>query len=141
MQTQGEHPHCGPPQQSSGFTYDPEDLMKENIYYYNYSWPDYGTPTIDNILDVVKVIDFSCIDGKIAIHCHAGLGICQFITFFVSFSFLGRTGVAIACYLIYSLRLPPEDSIARVREKRYWGNGGCKFYLLLDLAQFKHEVR
>ena len=49
--------------------------MRENIYFYSYSWPDYGTPNIDSILRVVKVIDFSCSDGKVAIHCHAGLGI------------------------------------------------------------------
>lgn len=75
LQTAGEHSHCGPGLEKSGFTYEPEQLMKCNIYFYNYAWPDYGAPTIDNILDVVKVIDFSCSDsGKVAIHCHAGLG-------------------------------------------------------------------
>jgi protein tyrosine phosphatase domain-containing protein 1 len=105
LQTPGEHAHCGPASElhPSGFTYNPEDFMKSGIYYYNYSWPDYCAPSEENILDVVKVIDFSCIEGKIALHCHAGLG---------------RTGVAIACYLVYSLRVPPEEAIRRVRDKR-----------------------
>ena len=48
--------------------------MKNNIYFYNYPWPDYGAPAVSQIMDVVKVIDFSCSSGKVAIHCHAGLG-------------------------------------------------------------------
>lgn len=53
--------------------------MKNDIYFYNYHWPDYGTAGIDNILDVVKVIDFSVSNGKVGIHCHAGLGMRQSI--------------------------------------------------------------
>ncbi len=48
--------------------------MKNNIFFYNYPWPDYGAPSLSAILDVVKVVDFSCNEGKVAIHCHAGLG-------------------------------------------------------------------
>jgi len=39
-----------------------------------------------------------------AVHCHAGLG---------------RTGVLIACYLIYSIRLTSHEAIMKVREARY----------------------
>lgn len=74
LQTPGEHAHCGPGLEESGFTYIPEYLMKNDIYFYNYRWPDYGTSSLENILDVVKVIDFSCSNGRVAIHCHAGLG-------------------------------------------------------------------
>ena len=54
---------------------------------------------------MVKVLDFALQEGssKVAVHCHAGLG---------------RTGVLIAGYLVYSERLSGEEAIAAVREKR-----------------------
>ncbi|CAB4011821.1 tyrosine phosphatase domain-containing 1-like [Paramuricea clavata] len=48
-------------------------------------------------------MDFALQGGKVAVHCHAGLG---------------RTGVLIACYLIYSSRITPEEAIHIVRIKR-----------------------
>jgi len=74
------------------------------VFYYNYGWVDYGVPTLTSLLDMVKVMDFALEEGKVAVHCHAGLG---------------RTGVLVACYLAYSLRLRGDEVIARVREKRY----------------------
>lgn len=73
------------------------------VFYYNYGWADYGVPTLPSLLDMVKVMDFTLGEGKVAVHCHAGLG---------------RTGVLIACYLAYSLRLGGDEVMARVREKR-----------------------
>ena len=35
---------------------------------------DYGVPSIVNLLDMVKVFSFAVDQGKVAIHCHAGLG-------------------------------------------------------------------
>eukprot|EP00111_Clytia_hemisphaerica_P012152 TCONS_00035689-protein len=52
---------------------------------------------------MVKVFDFALSKGKAAVHCHAGLG---------------RTGVLIACYLIYSMRLTSHEAIMKVREAR-----------------------
>ena len=57
---------------------------------------DNGVPTLKSVPDMVKVVDFAMCEGKVAIHCHAGLE---------------RTGVLIACYLNYLLQ---ED----------WGGGG-----------------
>lgn len=55
------------------------------------------------LLDMVKVLSFSTSEGKVGVHCHAGLG---------------RTGVLIACYLVYAMRLRANDAIRFVRCKR-----------------------
>ena len=52
---------------------------------------------------MVKVVDFALRGGKVAIHCHAGLG---------------RTGVLIACYLVYSQRMSGDEAITLMRTNR-----------------------
>ncbi|XP_063979404.1 protein tyrosine phosphatase domain-containing protein 1-like isoform X1 [Diachasmimorpha longicaudata] len=103
LQTPGEHSSCGGPLEPSGFTYDPSEFMKHGIYYYNFAWKDYDDATMSKLLDMVKVVAFAVQEGRVAIHCHAGLG---------------RTGVLTACYLIYSLRVRASDAIRFVRIKR-----------------------
>ncbi|XP_053617942.1 protein tyrosine phosphatase domain-containing protein 1-like isoform X2 [Plodia interpunctella] len=103
LQTPGEHASCGPPLTRSGFTYDPDIFMANDIYYYNFAWPDYGEASLCGLLDMAKVLSFALQEGRVAIHCHAGLG---------------RTGVLIACYLVYSLRIRANDAIRLVRKKR-----------------------
>ncbi|KAB7494673.1 Protein tyrosine phosphatase domain-containing protein 1 [Armadillidium nasatum] len=81
-------------------------LSRENIcylFYYNFAQRDHSEPTLGGILDMVKVMAFSLTEGKVAVHCHAGLG---------------RTGVLISCYLVYSLRVRANDAIRFVRMKR-----------------------
>ena len=73
------------------------------VYFYNYGWLDYGVPTLESVLDMVKVVDFALRGGKVAVHCHAGLG---------------RTGVLIACYLVYSQRMGGDEAISHVRARR-----------------------
>ncbi len=73
------------------------------VYYYNFGWSDYSVPTLATLLDAVKVLDHSVSLGRVAIHCHAGLG---------------RTGLLIACHLIYSQQTPPNQAITHVRVKR-----------------------
>ncbi|XP_073500623.1 protein tyrosine phosphatase domain-containing protein 1 isoform X1 [Phyllobates terribilis] len=105
LQRPGEHASCGNPlEQESGFTYLPEAFMEAEIYFYNFGWKDYGVASLTTILDMVKVMSFALQEGKVAIHCHAGLG---------------RTGVLIACYLIYATRMTADQAILYVRAKRH----------------------
>uniref|UniRef100_A0A8C6M4D2 Tyrosine specific protein phosphatases domain-containing protein n=1 Tax=Nothobranchius furzeri TaxID=105023 RepID=A0A8C6M4D2_NOTFU len=73
------------------------------VYYYNFGWKDYGVASLTTILDMVKVMSFAVQEGKMAVHCHAGLG---------------RTGVLLACYLVFTTRMNADQAILFVRSKR-----------------------
>ncbi|XP_076022376.1 protein tyrosine phosphatase domain-containing protein 1 [Genypterus blacodes] len=104
LQTPGEHASCGNPlEPESGFSYRPEVLMENNIYFYNFGWNDYGVANLTTMLDMVKVMAFALQEGKVAVHCHAGLG---------------RTGVLLACFLAYASRMTANQAILYVRAKR-----------------------
>ncbi|CAF0712023.1 unnamed protein product [Brachionus calyciflorus] len=104
LQTRYEHRDCGDGiLENTGFSYDPVDFEKNDIYYYNFELEDFSIGSLDKMLDMVKVFDFSISEGKVAVHCHAGLG---------------RTGLLIACYLVYSIRMNTNQAIHFIREKR-----------------------
>uniref|UniRef100_A0A0N4ZBC6 TYR_PHOSPHATASE_2 domain-containing protein n=1 Tax=Parastrongyloides trichosuri TaxID=131310 RepID=A0A0N4ZBC6_PARTI len=103
LQSLKEHNDCGPFLHSSGFSYDPEQFMREGIYYYNFPIPDYEMCSIQLIGNIVKVMHFSLNQGNMAIHCHAGLG---------------RTGTVIAAYLIWYNKLRYDEAINLVRKNR-----------------------
>ena len=93
---------------------------------------DYNSANMDTLIDIVKVVCFALSEGKVrfkpdcqisqtkaiygyltllvsvnfakvAIHCHAGLG---------------RTGLLISCYLVYSQRMTADQAIHYIRLKR-----------------------
>eukprot|EP00042_Codosiga_hollandica_P050543 m.606016 g.606016 ORF g.606016 m.606016 type:complete len:679 (-) comp58111_c0_seq4:2627-4663(-) len=104
LQMLGEHQHCGDGLQKSGFSYTPELFMSQGISVFNFKWEDFGVPSLNSLLDMVKVLDsMLTVGGKIAVHCHSGLG---------------RTGVLLAAYLIYSRQLTAAEAISFVRAHR-----------------------
>lgn len=78
-------------------------FMRSDIYYYNFAIPDFEFCSISTVMDIIKVMNFSLKEGKIAIHCHAGLG---------------RTGAIIACYLVLSTGVSTEEALLKVRSIR-----------------------
>uniref|UniRef100_A0A183C2Y7 TYR_PHOSPHATASE_2 domain-containing protein n=1 Tax=Globodera pallida TaxID=36090 RepID=A0A183C2Y7_GLOPA len=102
LQCAKEHDFCGPPLIAhTGFTYDPEIIMGEKVYYFNFAIPDFGTASSKSILDICKVIWFSLTYGRTAVHCHAGLG---------------RTGTLIACFFVWPNSIQSIDQINIVEE-------------------------
>lgn len=105
LQLSGEHAWCGDGIESSGFSYDPQHFMNNNILFYNHGWMDMSTPTLEKMLQIVQLMSFHVEKNqKIAIHCHAGYG---------------RTGITIACFFIYIYGFSPENAIKSVRDRRH----------------------
>ena len=105
LQERGEHPTCGDGINDSGFSYTPEKFMDAGVFYYNFAWRDMGCPELDFALGIVQVMAHTALElrANLAVHCHAGMG---------------RTGLVIACYLVYVDGLPPADAVALVRRCR-----------------------
>ncbi|CAB1329319.1 unnamed protein product [Coregonus sp. 'balchen'] len=129
LQRPGEHASCGPNalEPESGFSYRPEVFMENNIYFYNFGWNDYGVASLTSILDMVKVMSFAMQEGKMAVHCHAGLG---------------RTGVLLACYLVFTTRMTADQAIVFVRSQRPNSiQTRGQLYCVREFAQFLVPVR
>ncbi|CAD6197914.1 unnamed protein product [Caenorhabditis auriculariae] len=107
LQEFGEHSFCGTGVGTSGFSYDPELLMRNGIYYYNFPMPDFHSCSAPRLLDIVKVVTYALTTGKVAIHCHAGHG---------------RTGMVIAAVLMYRKGISPMEAVALLLINN---DGGC----------------
>ncbi|KAL9658082.1 hypothetical protein ABK040_012996 [Willaertia magna] len=107
LQERGEHPFCGDGIiEKSGFSYDPEnDIMRNKINYYNFAFTDMSIPDIDQVMSIMHVMQLEIEKGgTVIVHCHAGLG---------------RTGLIIACYLLYSKKFKiANEAISFCRRNR-----------------------
>lgn len=108
VQREGEHPFCGPNEglEESGFTYDPEDFVSEGIRVIHSGWKDMSVPdSVSFVLKLVKEMHLIINKNKerVLVHCHAGYG---------------RTGIIVACYLIYHYRISAEAAVQMVRSYR-----------------------
>jgi protein tyrosine phosphatase domain-containing protein 1 len=109
VQRQGEHPYCGPNkglEKTSGFTYLPEAFTTEGIRVRQSGWKDMNVPySIDFMIEIVKDM-YQTINEekkKVLVHCHAGYG---------------RTGIVLACYMLYASTNTAEDVVQEIRLRR-----------------------
>ena len=109
LQREGEHPYCGPNAYNltpSGYSYNPTVFSGDDIKCKLSGWKDMGVPSSMNfMLDIVKSMSEIVIDchKKVLVHCHAGYG---------------RTGIVIACYMLFNSEKTSEDVIKEIRQKR-----------------------
>lgn len=44
------------------------------VYFYNFGMQDFNASSLVGLIDGVKVLAFALREGRVAVHCHAGLG-------------------------------------------------------------------
>ena len=72
--------------------------------YFNFAIPDNHVPTHAQMIKIVHCMHSVLQTGKLLVHCHSGVG---------------RTAIAIACYLLYSKQFhSPKKCIDYVQLKR-----------------------
>jgi len=109
LQREGEHPFCGPNEglEPSGYTYNPDKFTYEGIDVLKAGWKDMDVPdSVSFVMKIVQEIYDKTVNRneKVLVHCHAGFG---------------RTGIIIACYLIYKYdNVDVKSAVKKVREAR-----------------------
>ena len=108
LQRPGEHPYCGRNALDplSGYSYSPSLFSSEGIIVKLAGWKDMDVPDslyfmLDIIKDIYKKIKIE--KKRVLVHCHAGYG---------------RTGIVIACYLIYKSNYQAEEAVKYLRNIR-----------------------
>jgi len=109
VQRQGEHPYCGPNkklEEISGFTYNPEAFTTEGIRVRLSGWKDMNVPeSIPFMVEIVKdMVKTTKEENRfVLVHCHAGYG---------------RTGIVLACYMIFTTTKTVEQVVKEIRAVR-----------------------
>jgi len=75
-----DHTHC---LDYYGYSYEVDDIRKEQFLHYDIPFEDVNIPTLQQVNQFISFCEVS--NGRLAVHCHAGLG---------------RSAAMIGCYMI-----------------------------------------
>jgi hypothetical protein len=107
LEKEGEHPYCGPNAynlNNSGYSYNPSTFSGNDIQVKFFSYKEINSElSINYILEIVKTISIFVYNKKqkVYVHCHSGNN---------------RTGVIIACYLLYTNNEDVNDVIKFIND-------------------------
>ena len=109
LQKEGEHPYCGPNAYNlskTGFSYNPSSFSGNDIQVKFFNYQEIKSQlSVNYILKIVKEMSICVYNKKqkVYVHCHSG---CK------------RSGVIVACYLIYTTNENVDNVIKFINEKR-----------------------
>ena len=109
LQKEGEHPYCGPNAYNlskTGFSYNPSSFSGNDIQVKFFNYQEIKSQlSVNYILKIVKEMSICVYNKKqkVYVHCHSG---CK------------RSGVIVACYLIYTTNENVDNVIQFINEKR-----------------------
>lgn len=108
LQREGEHPYCGPngKLENSGFSYNPQDFQSHGIEVLLCGWKDLDIPdSMLHMMNIVKKMYYYIyeLNQSVFVHCHAGYG---------------RTGIVLACFLIFSTMNETKNVVQHIRSIR-----------------------